>query len=127
MQLSAGVESQLAEALHQPKVGLVGIRTDIAGADFLLAIVRAAIRPVRVPWLDSSEIPRYLPVQIESTEIPVGSKEKLAKTSATAQQMQLKGKDSKAEPLKREPLKGGSLRAEHLKGKGPGRKPQSHS
>lgn len=127
MQLSAGVESQLAKALHQPKVGFVGIRSDMAGADVLLAVVRAAICPVRVPWLDGSEIPRYLPVQIESTETPVGSTEKPSQISVTGQQTQLKEKDSKAGPLKGESLKRERLRAEHLKGKGPTRKRQSHS
>jgi ribonuclease P/MRP protein subunit POP3 len=127
MQLSAGVESQLAEALHQPKVGFVGIRNDITGADVLLAVVRAAMRPVRVPWLDGSAIPRYLPVQIASTETSPGSTEKPSQISAIGQRTQPKGKGSKAGPFKGESLKGELLRAEHLKGKSPTPKPQFHS
>jgi len=88
VQLSAKVESKLAEALHQPRVGFVGLRRDMPGADVLMAIVDNVIDPVRVPWLDSSENPQYLPVQIESTETSIGSKKKMNQTSKAPKQPQ---------------------------------------
>ena len=88
VQLSAKVESKLAEALHQPRVGFVGLRRDMPGADVLMAIVDNVIDPVRVPWLDSSENPQYLPVQIESTETSIGSKKKMNQTSKAPKQLQ---------------------------------------
>lgn len=92
VQLSADVERQLAEALHQPRVGFVGFRIGMPNADVLLALVRATVGPVRVPWLNSSESPRYLPVQIESTETSISSKEKPNQTSGTPKQTHFKDK-----------------------------------
>lgn len=111
VQLCTNIQTQLAEALRQPRVGFIGIRSDMPGADVLLALVRAVASPIRVSWLDSSERPRYLPVQIESTETPIGSKEKPSQTSSTSKQPQLKGR-----LLKAGPLAGGSRKAEGLVG-----------
>ena len=88
VQLSAKVESKLAEALHQPRVGFVGLRRDTPGADVLMALVHDTVNPVRVPWLDGLENPHYLPVQIESTETSIGSKNKMNQTSKAPKQPQ---------------------------------------
>ena len=88
VQLSAKVESKLAEALHQPRVGFVGLRRDMPAADVLMALVQSAVDPVRVPWLDSLRDPQYLPVQIESMEASIGSKKKMNQTSKASKQPQ---------------------------------------
>lgn len=74
VQLSGNAEEQLTAALRQPRVGFVGVQVDAPDAELLLAIVRAAIRPVQVPWLDGSQSPRYLPAQIEDVETSMGLK-----------------------------------------------------
>jgi len=74
--LSDSAEVKLAQAMHQARVGFVGIREDAPDAKALLGFVRNAIDPVDVPWLDETASARYLPVQINSTEKVGRSKNK---------------------------------------------------
>jgi len=97
LQLPAHAESQLSEALNHPRVGFVGICVDAPGGDILLALVRAAVGPVEAPWLETFEIPRYLPVQIESIETSTGSKDKSKKPAYQSQSATRKGKSNKVE------------------------------
>jgi hypothetical protein len=42
---------RLAQVLHQPTVGFIGLRSDTAITKNLIALVRDRIQPVDVPWL----------------------------------------------------------------------------
>jgi ribonuclease P/MRP protein subunit POP3 len=97
VQLSANAEKQLAEALYQPRVGFVGLQVDAPNAHVLLAIARAAVSPVLVPWLDGSQSPRYLPAQIDSLETSVGSKDK-EKPKKAAKHLEQLPKDKSTKP-----------------------------
>jgi hypothetical protein len=121
VQLPAIIETQLAKALHQPRVGFVGLRSDMPSADVLLALVRAAVSPVHVPWLDCSETPQYLPVQIESTETSVGLKEKPNQSSSTPKTSQLKGKLPKEATSNGKPLRGKASEQKPPEEKPPGK------
>ena len=85
VQLSTNAANGLAKALYQPRVAFVGIQTDAPDVDVILSLVRAAVAPVQVPWLEAVTSARYLPVQIESTETRIGSKDK-AKAAAEHRQ-----------------------------------------
>jgi ribonuclease P/MRP protein subunit POP3 len=99
VQLSANAEKQLAEALHQPRVGFVGVQVDAPNAHVLLSMTRAAVSPVQVPWLDGSQSPRYLPAQIDSLETSVESKDKDKPQKAVKRLEQLpKDKSTKPAP-----------------------------
>jgi ribonuclease P/MRP protein subunit POP3 len=68
---------RLAQALHQPTVGFIGLRSDTAAAKNLIDIVRDRVQPVDVPWLKEADSATYLPVKIRQTEVHVGPKKKV--------------------------------------------------
>jgi ribonuclease P/MRP protein subunit POP3 len=67
---------RLAQALHQPTVGFIGLRSDTAIAKNLVDLVRNHVQPVDVPWLREAGSATYLPVKIRQTEVQVGPKKK---------------------------------------------------
>jgi ribonuclease P/MRP protein subunit POP3 len=64
----------LAQALHQPTVGFIGLRSDTGAAKNLIDLVRDRVQPVDVPWLKEAGSATYLPVKIRRTEVQVGPK-----------------------------------------------------
>jgi hypothetical protein len=67
----------LAQALHQPTVGFIGLRSDTAAAKNLIDLVQDRVQPVDVPWLREAGSATYLPVKIRRTEVQVGPKKKV--------------------------------------------------
>ena len=65
---------RLAQALHQPTVGFIGLRSDTGAAKNLIDLVRDRVQPVDVPWLKEAGSATYLPVKIKRTEVQVGPK-----------------------------------------------------
>jgi ribonuclease P/MRP protein subunit POP3 len=76
--LGKSAEGKLAQALNQPKVGFVGLQSDISSAGVLLDTVRSRVEPVDVPWLKEASIGEYLPVKVKQTEVKVGPKKEKA-------------------------------------------------
>jgi ribonuclease P/MRP protein subunit POP3 len=67
---------RLAQALHQPTVGFIGLRSDAAMAQKLIDLVRDRVQPVDVPWLREASSTTYLPVKIRQTQVHVGPRKK---------------------------------------------------
>ncbi len=86
VQLSANAKSLLAEALHQPRVGFLGVCIDAPDVEVFLSLVRAAVTPVQVPRLEGPARTRYLPVQIESTTTAIGPTSKSNASTKPPQQ-----------------------------------------
>ena len=74
--LSKAAEDKLAIALHQPKVGFVGLQADAPAAEILTTLVRDRIPPVDVPWLREASSSTYLPVKVRRTEVNVRPRKK---------------------------------------------------
>ncbi|KAF7505206.1 hypothetical protein GJ744_001135 [Endocarpon pusillum] len=60
-------EKRLAEALFQPRVGLVGLRQDTAGGRALIEMTMNKISPVDIPWLRPDVRVKYRPVSIKTS------------------------------------------------------------
>ena len=71
---------RLAQSLHQPTVGFIGLRSDTAIAKNLIALVRDRVQPVDVPWLREAGSTTYLPVKIKQTEAQVGPKKRATRS-----------------------------------------------
>ncbi|KAK5056539.1 hypothetical protein LTR84_012070 [Exophiala bonariae] len=67
--ISPQSEAKIAEALKQPRVGVLGIEFDAPGVNNLSRFVLENIHEVDIPWLEQQSVPTYLPVNIESTAI----------------------------------------------------------
>lgn len=80
IQLGKIAGNRLAQALHQPTVGFIGLRSDTAIAKNLIALVRDRVQPVDVPWLREAVSTTYLPVKIKQTEVQVGPKKKATRS-----------------------------------------------
>jgi ribonuclease P/MRP protein subunit POP3 len=65
---------KLAQTLHQPRVGFIGLLLDTPTAGNLIDLVRARVQPVDVPWLKEVSSGTYLPVKVRQTEVKVGPK-----------------------------------------------------
>lgn len=59
-------EKRLAEALFQPRVGLVGLRQDTPGGRALIEMTMNKISPVDMPWLRPDVRVKYQPVSIKT-------------------------------------------------------------
>ncbi|KEF63509.1 uncharacterized protein A1O9_01487 [Exophiala aquamarina CBS 119918] len=66
IEISTQSESKLAQALGQPRVGVLGVENDAAGATALARFVVDNIGSVDIPWLEPLSSPIYLPVKIHS-------------------------------------------------------------
>lgn len=60
-------EKRLAEALFQPRVGLVGLRQDTPGGRALIEMTMNKISPVDMPWLRPDVVVKYKPVSIKTS------------------------------------------------------------
>lgn len=69
-------EEKLAQSLHQPKVGFIGLQSDASSAGNIIDLVRNRVHPVDVPWLKEASSGTYLPVKVRQTEVKVGRKKK---------------------------------------------------
>ncbi|OAL26989.1 hypothetical protein AYO22_03933 [Fonsecaea multimorphosa] len=65
---SSQAEEQVARALHQPRVGVVGVGEGTPGAEALLRFVRDNVDAIDVPWLDQIPKPIYHSVKIQTVE-----------------------------------------------------------
>ncbi|OAP58304.1 hypothetical protein AYL99_07394 [Fonsecaea erecta] len=65
---SSQAEEQVARALQQPRVGVVGVGEATPGAETLLQFVRDNVATVDVPWLDQIPKPIYHPVKIQTVD-----------------------------------------------------------
>jgi len=66
IQITPQSESKIAQALGQPRVGILGIENNAAGAATLARFVVENIEAVDIPWVEPLEAPEYLPVKIHS-------------------------------------------------------------
>ena len=76
--LDKAAEEKLAKALHQPKVGFVGLQSDVPAAEILTTLVRDRVQPVDVPWLREASSGTYLPVKVRGAEVNVRPRKKKA-------------------------------------------------
>jgi ribonuclease P/MRP protein subunit POP3 len=67
IEISPHSEAEIAQALSQPRVGVLGIENDAPGASTLARFVLENIDTVDIPWLEPQSIPVYLPLKIQST------------------------------------------------------------
>ena len=58
--LSVSAQAKLAEALGQPRVGMLGVMEEAPSAHTLIASVRERVPPIEVPWLEEAIAGRYL-------------------------------------------------------------------
>ncbi|EXJ72793.1 uncharacterized protein A1O5_03940 [Cladophialophora psammophila CBS 110553] len=65
---SSQAEEKVAQALHQPRVGVLGIEEGAPGTETLLRCVRDTVDAVDVPWLDQTSTPIYQSVNIQTVE-----------------------------------------------------------
>lgn len=73
IELSAESEVKVAQALHHPRVGVLGIESETAGAEPLLRYIQDSVPVVDVSWLDQSTSPIYHPVNVH-TAVSVANK-----------------------------------------------------
>lgn len=67
--ISPQSEAKIAQALRQPRVGVLGIEFNAPGVDHLIQVVLENIDQIDIPWLEQRSVPAYLPVNIDSTTI----------------------------------------------------------
>jgi ribonuclease P/MRP protein subunit POP3 len=79
--LGKAAKDKLAQALHQPRVGFIGLLSDTSAAENLVDFVRTRVQPVDVPWLKEVGSGVYLPVKVRQTEIKIGPKKKKKKAA----------------------------------------------
>jgi ribonuclease P/MRP protein subunit POP3 len=65
---------KLAQTLHQPRVGFIGLLSETSAAENLMDLVRTRVEPVDVPWLKEACSGAYLPVKVRQTKIKIGPK-----------------------------------------------------
>jgi hypothetical protein len=66
VEISAEAEEKIAQALYQPRIGVLGIDVEAVGAETLLQFVQNTITTVDVPWLDQTPPPVYHPVKVKT-------------------------------------------------------------
>lgn len=66
IEISPQSEAKIAQALRQPRVGVLGVENDAAGAATLARFVVENIEAVDIRWLEPLSTPAYLPVKIHS-------------------------------------------------------------
>jgi len=66
--ISLQSEAKLAQALNQPRVGMLGLQEDAPGSDALLRFVTENLDPVEVPWLEQACSSAYFPANIKTIE-----------------------------------------------------------
>jgi len=64
--ISTQAQEKMAEALQQPRVGVLGVEEGTAVAETLLRFVQENISALDVPWLDQAPAPTYHPVKINT-------------------------------------------------------------
>lgn len=74
VELPPQAEAKLAQALQQPRVGVLGLEEGAPGADTLIRFVLENIDSVEISWLDKSSYPAYFPVKIQTVETARKSK-----------------------------------------------------
>jgi len=77
VQLPQGCEARLCEALHLPRVSLIGLLDSAPHSKSLLDVVRRCVPEIEVPWLQEAKKSVYLPVKINAIETfaPIRKKE----------------------------------------------------
>jgi hypothetical protein len=65
---------KLAQTLHQPRVGFIGLLSETSAAENLMDLVRTRVKPVDIPWLKEACSGAYLPVKVRQTKIKIGPK-----------------------------------------------------
>lgn len=66
VQMSAESEAKIAQALHQPRVGVLGIESGTAGAESLVRYIQDNVSVMDVSWLDQPPAPMYLSVEVDT-------------------------------------------------------------
>lgn len=74
VELSSQAEAKIAQALQQPRVGVLGVEEGAPGAETVLRFVAESLDTVDVPWIDQPEHPVYFPVKVKTTEAGVKDK-----------------------------------------------------
>ena len=64
--VSTQAEEQIARALDQPRVGVLGMDAHVPGAETMLRFLQDNIASVDVPWLDQAPAPSYHSVKINT-------------------------------------------------------------
>jgi ribonuclease P/MRP protein subunit POP3 len=76
--LGKAAGDKLAQTLHQPRVGFIGLLSHTSAAENLIGLVRTRVQPVDIPWLKETNSGAYLPVKVRQTKIKVGPKKEKA-------------------------------------------------
>jgi len=66
----------MARALHQPRVGVLGLEEAAPDAAALVSFVRENLEAIDVPWLREAPRPFYSPVKVETSEAVIGSRDR---------------------------------------------------
>ncbi|OCT53190.1 Ribonucleases P/MRP protein subunit [Cladophialophora carrionii] len=72
--ISAEAEEQIAQALYQRRIGVLGIDVEAVGAEALLHFIQNTIATIDVPWLDQISPPVYHPVKVNTVVTAAKSK-----------------------------------------------------
>lgn len=64
--LPKGAETSLGRALKLPRVGLIGLLEGAPGVSELIELIRTEVLEVEVPWLETAEADRFLPIKISA-------------------------------------------------------------
>ncbi|KIW45680.1 uncharacterized protein PV06_04051 [Exophiala oligosperma] len=75
--------AKIARALHQPRVGLLGVEKDAPGSKALLNWVSDNVELVEIPWLEKVSSSTYFPVSVKTHEITTDPKSKARKRKGT--------------------------------------------
>ena len=86
--LPNGAGEKISTALHVPRVGILGVYQDTAGANPLLAFVRDNVSAIDPSWLRSPVGGEYLPVKINvaTTKAPVQPSKSVRRQQARAKE-----------------------------------------
>jgi hypothetical protein len=73
VEISPDAETQIARALNQPRVGVIGIDSETAGAESLVHLVQEVVPTMALDWLEPTTPPMYHSVKVH-TSINISSK-----------------------------------------------------
>ncbi|KAI1607859.1 hypothetical protein EDD36DRAFT_110082 [Exophiala viscosa] len=74
VELSKQSEAKLAQALNQPRLGVLGLEQNAQEFETLVQFVTENIEAAEVPWLEHAASTPYLPVNIETVETTAKAK-----------------------------------------------------
>ncbi len=74
VEISAKGETAISHALAIPRVGVLALGEYLPGAMPLIHYVRSAVEAIEVPWLKEASGSSYLPLKLETANVPITTK-----------------------------------------------------